>query len=317
MSTPAPPPVQTVPRWALGAIIVVHLCITSFNYIMVRPGLREFAAPEAGLFAALPFALLRFLISSAVLWGVLLARRWRPVAGQDWWSLLWLAVLAVPLNQLPYLIGIGMVPPEHGALIYATTPIWVLLVARLLLGEPITKLKLIGIPLAFLGVCIVFFEHGVEFNNTLLGDLILVFGVLGWALYSVQGKPLSTRYGALQVTTLAISLGTVTFIPVMPHYLSRVDYGAISPLAWASLAYMAVLTSAVAYTLWYWLMGQMETGKVAVLQNLQPVFTILFTALLVDAGWAGLFAIQGHAITPVFLAGAALTLAGVLITQRG
>ncbi|HYE78999.1 MAG TPA: DMT family transporter, partial [bacterium] len=182
---------------------------------------------------------------------------------------------------------------------------------------PITKLKLIGIPLAFLGVCIVFFEHGVEFNNTLLGDLILVFGVLGWALYSVQGKPLSTRYGALQVTTLAISLGTVTFIPVMPHYLSRVDYGAISPLAWASLAYMAVLTSAVAYTLWYWLMGQMETGKVAVLQNLQPVFTILFTALLVDAGWAGLFAIQGHAITPVFLAGAALTLAGVLITQRG
>lgn len=293
----------------LWLIIFGHLCITSFNYIIVRPGLEAF-----GL---LPFALLRFVLASLCLWALVLARGYRPVLRRDWRALVLLAFIAIPCNQFLYLAGIGLVPPEHGALLYATTPVWVLLVARWLLGEPVTKLKLIGIPLAFAGVLIVFFERGIVLNQVLWGDLLLLLGVWAWAFYSVLGKPLSQKYGALQSTTLAISLGTGFFLPVMPATLWGVNYAAIPPLAWISLAYMAVLTSVLAYTVWYWLMMQMDTSKVAVLQNLQPVFTMVFTAWLVAAGLGHHFALEEHALTPLFVSGAVLTLAGVLVTQRG
>ena len=332
---PEAPPTspKRVAGWLLFLIIVLHLSITSFNYIIVRPGLTQFAnggpplhtygaiplgqAVFETLQRALPFAIWRFLLSSLALWIVLGLKGYRPVRRSDWRLILWLAILAIPLNQLPYLIGIGLVPPEHGALIYATTPVWVLIVARLLLGEKITPLKLLGIALAFFGVWRVFTEKQVTFDNTLLGDGILVFGVLGWAVYSVQGKVLTERYGALQTTTLAISLGSLLFLPVLPWAMLQPHYSQISSLGWISLLYMAFLTSAVAYTIWYWLMGQMETAKAAVLQNLQPVFTMLFTAMVVALGAAPLFNIQEHQITPYFLGAAAMTLAGVFITQFG
>lgn len=308
MGTPEPV-YKRVAGPVLWAIIFGHLCITSFNYIVVRPGLQEFGV--------MPFAMLRFIFASLALWGVTLMKGYRPVLRSDYGAFARLAILAIPLNQYFYLVGIGMVPPEHGALLYSTTPIWVLICARLILGEPITKLKLIGIPLAFAGVALVFFERGVSFNDTLKGDFILLIGVWAWALYSVYGKPLSEKYGAIQTTTLAISLGTLTFVPWMPTTLSRVDYGSISTLAWVSLAYMVFLTSVVAYTLWYWLMMQMDTSKVAVLQNVQPIFTMGWTTLLIASGFGLMFDIHEHALTPVFLIGAVMTLVGVVITQKG
>lgn len=308
MSTPEPV-YKRVAGPVLWAIIFVHLLITSFNYIVVRPGLSEFGV--------MPFAILRFIGASLALWVVVLLKGYRPVAREDYGAFARLAILAIPLNQYPYLLGIGMVPPEHGALLYSTTPIWVLICARLILGETITKLKLIGIPLAFAGVALVFFERGIQFNDTLKGDFILLIGVWAWALYSVYGKPLSEKYGAIQTTTLAISLGTLTFLPWAPSELSRLDYGSISTIAWISLAYMVFLTSVIAYTLWYWLMLQMDTSKVAVLQNVQPIFTMGWTTLLIASGYGVMFNIQEHALSPVFLIGATMTLVGVVITQRG
>ncbi|MEO7993091.1 MAG: DMT family transporter [bacterium] len=309
MSTDPAPAARRVSLGIVYLVAACHLAMVSFNYLIVKVGLNQF-----GVF---PFASLRFLISSAALWTALSVRGYRPLARTDWKAMWWLALVAIPLNQLPYLFAMQRVPPEHGALIYATTPIWVLIVARLLLGEPITPQKLIGIPLAFLGVCLVFFERGVTFNDTLMGDCILVFGVIGWALYTVQGKPMSEKFGALQATTLAISLGTVMCLPAMPFVLRDVHWSAITPLGWVSLGYMALVTSALAYTIWYWLMNQLETSKVAVLQNLQPVFTMGWTLLMTTMGYAATFNLEQHAITPIFLTGAVLTLAGVLITQRG
>ncbi|MCG3152436.1 MAG: hypothetical protein GEEBNDBF_01734 [bacterium] len=309
MTTPENPSVRRVAAPLLWLIIGGHLCITSFNYIIVRPGLAEFGV--------LPFAIWRFILASLALWTVTRTRGYRPVAPADRPAFIRLAILAIPLNQYPYLLGIGLVPPEHGALLYATTPVWVLIAARLILNEAITPLKLVGIPLAFAGVALVIFERGISFNDTLKGDMILLVGVWAWALYSVYGKPLSEKYGAIQTTTLAISLGTLFFVPWMPTELSRLDYASLSLLAWGSLAYMVFLTSVIAYTLWYWLMLQMDTSKVAVLQNAQPIFVMGWTTLLVSAGLGPLFNITEHALTPLFLVGAAMTLVGVAITQRG
>ena len=67
-----------------------------------------------------------------------------------------------------------------------------------------------------------------------------------------------------------------------------------------------MLTSVVAYLIYYWALAQAEASRVAIWSNLQPVLTAVLA-------WA----IYGESLTAPFLAGGAMVLAGVVLTERG
>ena len=91
-------------------------------------------------------AMFRFIIGSLTLF--LLMRltgkkvRLQPV---DRWRFVTLAFLAVPVNQITFLTGLHYTPASHPALMYATTPAWVLLLAVWLRVEKLRWWKWAGI----------------------------------------------------------------------------------------------------------------------------------------------------------------------------
>ena len=86
--------------------------------------------------------------------------------------------------------------------------------------------------------------------------------------------------------------------------LSR--FATLSATGWASLGYLIVFTSVVAYLAYYWALRRTEASRVAIWSNLQPVLT---------AGLA--WAVYDERLTGAFLAGGAMVLAGVVLTERG
>ena len=73
---------------------------------------------------------------------------------------------------------------------------------------------------------------------------------------------------------------------------------------WFGVAYLAVMTSVVSFTLWYWALRFLEATQVAVYTNLQPPATALL------AWW-----ILAEVPTWQVIVGGVMVMAGVTVTQ--
>jgi drug/metabolite transporter (DMT)-like permease len=260
-----------------------------------------FAKGAVTALGALPVALLRFAIASITLGGW---QRVRGVAGiekRDWPRVALLGFLVVPLNQGFFLFGMVRSTPSHASLLYALTPLVVFLLARVMIRERTPWSALAGILIAFAGVILILTERGLRNEMAVLrGDLLILVAVFAWALYTVLSKPLLVRYDPMAVTTGAIVSGTLMTLPALLIPGALPPIRSLSLPIWGAILYLAIGTSAIAYPLYMYALRHLDTAKVAVAQNTQPVITSILSWLVFR-----------ERFSPAFFLGAGLILAGV------
>jgi len=227
------------------------------------------------------------------------------IAREDRGRVLLLGLLAVPLNQGLFLIGMTWASASHAALLYALTPAFVVIAASLRARRSPGAGTIAGIGLAFLGVLLLMLQRGLHFDrHSVAGDGIILIAVVAWALYLIAGRRLIMKYGPLVVTAEALGVGTLIYLPIGLVAAWHFDPRAISPGGWMGLVYLAWLTSGVNYVVWYWGLEHIRPHSIALLTNLQPLVTAAMAwALLHEALPAG------------FALSTALVLGGVWLAQ--
>jgi drug/metabolite transporter (DMT)-like permease len=115
-----------------------------------------------------------------------------------------------------------------------------------------------------------------------------------------------TKYGAVHVTAIALIAGTVFFAPIGLYNLGSFHPAAITARGWWSLLYIAIGTSVICYTIWFWGLGRLEATKVAVFNNLQPIITSVLS-----------FWLMGEELGARLIVGGVLVIFGVILTERG
>jgi drug/metabolite transporter (DMT)-like permease len=186
-------------------------------------------------------------------------------------------------------------------------PVFVLLLSALGRQERVSALKLGGILAAFAGVCLIALEHGLGFEGSSLeGDLLTLAGVLAFAGYTVLGKPVLRELGPLDATGLAFLTGGTAILLVTAPAASRQDWRSVSAPGLACLAAVVVLSTIVAYILYYFAVARIDPSKVAAFMYLQPVVAALIA-----------YSLLGERFSGTFLAGGGLVLAGVMLAERG
>ena len=221
--------------------------------------------------------------------------------------LILLGLLNIPINQFLYLEGLKYTTPANSALLYAMTPAIVFLLAIRVHWEKLNWKKTSGIVVAFIGVAIIMFEHGATFDSAnTKGNILIFIAVIAWSLFTLLGKPLVPKYGALRVTALHMLFGTMIYLPIGVSNFEMKEVAQVTGNLWLEIIYLGLLASCVNYALWYYALGKLETSKVAIFQNLQPVLTIIIALIL-----GKVF------LTPELFGGGALALAGVLLVERG
>src|SRR5690349_2223323 len=183
------------------------LLVASGTFLVAKATLRE--VPP------LPLAFYRFLLATAVL--VPMTRLLRPhkrIAPADRKRIWLIGLLAVPLNQGLFLVGLRWASASHAALLYALTPAFVV-AAGALRGQRVPRGAIAGMTVAFAGVMTLLLQRGLHFDrHSVLGDLIILGAVVAWAYYLLLGRDLSRRYGPLLVTAEAALAGTILFLPI-------------------------------------------------------------------------------------------------------
>ncbi len=253
------------------------------------------------------FAFYRFVISSVILLVMVKAKRHRiPIERKDYWKIMGLGFLIIPFNQAMYLWGQSMTAAGHGALLFATVPIWIFLAAVIHLKEKLVLRRVIGIVIALAGVAVIMSGGAIRLGKQyLLGDSIILVAVLAWAYYTILGKDLARKYGALRVTAYALSSGSLLYVPFGLYMASKVNYAQVPLSCWLSVIYIAIGTSVISYVLYYWVLKYFEASRIAVFHNLQPVI-----ASVVALVWLG------EPLGATFFVGGAVALAGVIIAEQ-
>jgi RarD protein len=218
-----------------------------------------------------------------------------------------LGVINIPMNQFLFFKSLEFTSPANVALAYALTPAFVIVIAMIFLKEKATKLKLMGIIIAFAGTIFVLFEKGIDFkSDNFLGNGLALLASLSWAVYTVLGKKYVLKYGAIYTSAVTMVFGLLLYLPVFAFYGDITEISKVTTVDFLKIFYLGVITSGVGYALWYYSLKKLEASKVSVFNNLQPVLTTLMAVFFFD-----------QLITIPFVLGGVLTITGVVLTQKG
>ncbi|MBI1949980.1 MAG: DMT family transporter [Acidobacteria bacterium] len=218
-----------------------------------------------------------------------------------------LGFLGIFANQILFLSGLKRTSAAHSAIMIALLPVFVLLLSALERFEPVSLSKVAGILVAFAGVSVIAFERGVDFYGSYTrGDLLTLAGVMAFAAYTVFGKPALRDLGPLRLTGLAFLTGGAGIVLVAFPAAVREDWRAVSSTAAWCLAGVVVLSTIVAYILYYFALSRIDPSKVGAMMYLQPVVAAVIA-----------YFIAGETFSAPFLLGGGMVLSGVVLTERG
>jgi drug/metabolite transporter (DMT)-like permease len=297
-------PAQSAKRRQALAAVSGQTAIAALTFLIAKGTLRAMDP--------LALAMLR-MAGAALLLGIAMQYRHRgaarltPAVRRE---LVWLGVIGVTVNQSCFLAGLAHSTPTHAAILYALTPAFVHLIAIRTRDERPNARFAAGIGLALAGALVVIAARApagataVAAADTVRGDLLILAGVLAWAIYSARAPRHVRAIGALRFTGVTAFAGAVAALPIGLLALLTLAPRTVPLAAWGGLAYLIVFTSGIAYLLWTLAMKGLSATQVAVFANLQPVLTALLSAV-----WLG------EPMSAALVAGGGIVLAGVAITQ--
>jgi drug/metabolite transporter (DMT)-like permease len=251
--------------------------------------------------------LARSFIATLLFIAILLLRKQNPFSVQrkDIPKFILLGILNIPLNQFLFFVSIKLTTAPNVALAYALSPVFILLIAVLFLKEKVTFLQVLGILLSFVGIGLILIEKGISFRSEyFLGNLVAIAASISWSLYSTYGKPLIKKYGSIYTTSLGMFFGFLLYLPISFAYNDLSNLSIISTTHWLQIAYLAIMTSGLAYLIWYYALKRYPASSIGVFNNLQVVFTTILSVIFF-----------GQVLTKIYIFGGILVIIGVTITQ--
>ncbi len=255
-----------------------------------------------------PLAVLtsRFVLSAVLFCIILFAVPGPVLPPRAAWRRIWfLGFFAGPLNQGLFLWGLARSTPAHAALFYALTPLAVYLYALWRGQERPSPRRFAGIAIAVLGVTILLLGRGLRAAmGPLVGDLFILVAVAAWAVYTAEGKTFAEEHGVVRATCWTLIAAAIWILPCAPSVLASRPFLSARAIGLAGIGYLVVVSSLLAYLLWYFALSRLPASRVAVFSNLQPVVTAL------AAYW-----LLGEALNWEMAVGGALVLLGVRLTQ--
>jgi drug/metabolite transporter (DMT)-like permease len=256
-----------------------------------------------------PFTLLslRLILGIFVLLPVVALRRETGFSGKQVYEILGVGLVGYGISLGFQFVGTKLSTAANGSLVTSATPAFVLVFASWILGERVTKWRVVALVVSTLGVLAFLDPRNARLSPDLFwGNLSLIAAALTWALYSVLVRKVTRGLDVLPVSLVAFFGGLPITIPAAFIEVSTQGIGYISIGAILSVLYIGIVSTALAMYLWNLAFAQLEAGLASLTFFAQPV---------VGAGLGAL--LLGEDLPPLFLVGGILIGLGLVLAARG
>lgn len=262
-----------------------------------------------GSFSAVEVSVLRGLGALAILIPLWWWREGGSVkfSARDW-GVFFVLGLGVLGNHLLTLFGLRYIGAAAAGVIIGSSPAITAFLSAVLIRDVPFRAVWAGCALSFAGVALVSTGGGdaAVGENPWLGGILVVLGLVSWALYTIGGRRTMERFSPLTVNWTTLSLSILLQIPLLWTDQKMVVAGAASvPVAgWLALAYLIVFATALGQQAWLYGVQGVGPSRAGVFVNLIPVSALVFSGLIL-----------GEHIGVKEVAGIVLILAGVWLVH--
>jgi drug/metabolite transporter (DMT)-like permease len=254
----------------------------------------------------------RFMVAGGLLYAFAIRRG--DVTGDRPGKAQWLAALVVGgalvlCGNGAVNVGEQYVPSGLASLLIATVPLWMVLFARLILGERLRGPALAGVVVGFAGlVVLVGPGAGGSASGPIVWMLVILGGAACWGWGSVHAR--RARLPKRPLVSTAMQMLAGGFLQVVLGLAlgeaGDLDLAHVSGRSWLALAYLVVFGSLVAFTAYAWLLQAVPISLASTYAYVNPVVAVLL-------GWA----VLDEVVSARSLVAGAIILAGVALIVAG
>ena len=234
--------------------------------------------------------LVTFRVTGAALcfWVASLFVKREPLARKKDYVMLFLAsMLCVVLNQCCYTIGISYTSPVDASIMSTTMPIFTLILAALILKEPITWKKVLGIILGATGaiLLVLWSKASTPGDRPMLGNLLCISAQCSFALYLTLFKHLIQRYSVITTMKWMMLFAALVITPFTTERIAALPWTEISAGTWWETAYVVVGGTFVAYIFSTYGQKKLRPTVVSVYNYVQPLVSFLASVIMLGLGF--------------------------------
>jgi drug/metabolite transporter (DMT)-like permease len=279
--------------WSVGLVVVV---LWGLSFVATRVALRDIGP--------MTLAFLRFAMAVLVLWPFVRRTlgRVKPTR-QDRRDLFLMGFLGVTLAFVLENYGLERTTASHAALLISVAPIATALTEAVMARRVPARRVILGLLLAFGGVVLIVGQDDSG-DATLLGDALILATVAIWVVYGFLTKRLTREHPVGWVTGVALLWGAATLLPLAAWETWRLGWTPPSPWAWASLIFLGIFCSALAYLWWNRAIAILGVTTTNSLIYGMPLVAVIGGVLILD-----------EPLTPEVLAGGALIIVGLVLSN--
>lgn len=253
---------------------------------------------------------LRFLAASLFLvaWMLWTEEKFPRLRRQQVIPALLLGMTGVFAYNVFFFLGMKTITAGRASLIVATNPVFIALLSALFFRQRLDVKMGAGIVLCLTGATIVIsrgnpaalFTGGAGW-----GDVYLLGCVASWVAYSLIGKVIMKEFSPLSAVTYSCVIGAAAlFVPAWREGLFE-WVGGYDTRDWIGILYLGFFGTVLGFFWYYEGIRAIGPSRASVFINFVPVSGVFFGWLMLD-----------EAVNLSLIAGAALVIAGVYLTNR-
>lgn len=195
-------------------------------------------------------------------------------------------------------IGTDLTSAAFSSLIMAFVPVIGMVFDRIFFANRLTALKITCALVSVIGVYLV--VSGSPLGVNVKGTAVMLTAACLWAGYIALLKPLEEKYSETQILTGIFTSGAVFLIPIL-MIMGPGDFS-IGPVFLIVIIISAVLFIILGNYGYIFAVGRLSVSTVAMFENILPLTSVIFSAILL-----------GSTLSPVQLIGGAVIITATTI----
>ncbi len=282
-------------------LLVIAAACWGGNWVVARAVALEVPSLSLVFWRTLLFALLAWMLARRHL-----KEDW-PLLRADWKMICFLALIGVTGYASTGYTAVRYTTATHAALLGNTTPLFAVLLSWWILSASVSARQVAGAVLALCGAVLIVSRADWNLLVELRlnpGDLLVMLGVLFWALYSVllQGR------AGMRPETFLFAITAAATVLALPGLIWDLSQGETYPLtarAIGALLYLAIFASFLAFVCYSHAVPVVGANVATFFSPLVPVFGTLAAVAFLE-----------ESLAPYHYAGFACVGVGILLAAR-
>ncbi len=187
------------------------------------------------------------------------------------------------VTQMTFLVAIPDVTPMHCSILSALTPIYTMFIAAIVLKEPLSWQKAIGVTVSLSGVLFLIFNNassGGVTESKLSGILLMFLNGLSFALYLGIFRPVIAKYSVVTFMKWIFLFSFLMSLPFSAREIVHIQWDAIPAAQLWELGFLILFATFVAYFLIPFGQKRIRPTLVSMYSYCQPIIATVISIII-------------------------------------